>query len=154
MTNAIAPTLLRTDSDHPDFRALILLLDQGLLENYGAAQAYYAQFNKVDLIKQVVVAYVDGQPAGCGAFKPYDGDTAEIKRMFVHPGFRRKGIAVQVLKELESWAKTLDYNQCILETGNQQTAAIALYQTLDYRIIPNYGQYEGLDTSICMLKSI
>ena len=64
-------TLIRTDSDHTDFRQLVALLDQDLAVRDGDDHAFYAQFNKVDAIKEVIVAYQNDVPVGCGAIKPF-----------------------------------------------------------------------------------
>ena len=74
--------------------------------------------------------------------------------MFVLPEHRGKGIAQHILLELENWAKELDYSSCILETGKKQVEAIGLYQKAGYHIISNYGQYIGMENSICMQKEI
>ena len=145
--------LIRTHSDNADFRALVVLLDAELAVRDGADHSFYAQFNKVDAIRNVVVAYAGGdEPVGCGAFKEYSPDTVEIKRMFVRPEHRGRGIAGAVLSELEEWAAKLGYRECILETGFKQPEAIRLYEKSGYTRIPNYGQYEGVENSVCMKK--
>ncbi|MCC3160436.1 GNAT family N-acetyltransferase [Hymenobacter sp. 15J16-1T3B] len=146
--------LLRTDSDNADFRALVRLLDQDLQVRDGAEHGFYAQFNKVDAIRHVVVAYQDDEPVGCGAFKPFEADSVEIKRMFVQPVHRGRGVAQAVLTELEGWARELGYAGCVLETGKKQPEAIRLYQKSGYQFIPNYGQYIGVDNSVCMQKAV
>lgn len=65
-----------------------------------------------------------------------------------------KEIAGQILTALEEWAKELQHTSCILETGKKQPEAIRLYQKSGYNIIPNYGQYAGIDNSVCMKKEI
>ncbi|RZK20135.1 MAG: GNAT family N-acetyltransferase [Pedobacter sp.] len=145
-------TLIRTNSDHPDFRQLVVLLDQDLAIRDGDEHAFYDQFNKVDTIKEAVVAYQDETPVACGAIKPFRETAAEIKRMFVHPDYRKQGIAVKILTELEQWAAELSFTKCVLETGKKQPEAIALYQKVGYHITPNYGQYIGVDNSVCMAK--
>lgn len=144
----------RTTSDNPDFQALVVLLDRDLAIRDGEDHAFYAQFNKIDSIKNVIVYYDEGTALGCGAFKKYDAETVEIKRMFVIPEHRGKGIAHAVLTELELWAAELGYSHCILETGIKQPEAIGLYQKSGYTIIPNYGQYENVENSVCMSKTI
>jgi putative acetyltransferase len=146
--------LKRTTSSDNDFQKLVVKLDKDLAIRDGDEHAFYAQFNKTVNIKNVVVAYINEVVVGCGAFKEYDTNTVEIKRMFVEPTFRGKGIAKQVLTELELWAKENNYNACILETGKKQPEAIALYTKAEYTIISNYGQYEGVDNSVCMKKEI
>jgi len=147
-------TLVKTDSDNADFRKLVTLLDKDLSVRDGDEHAFYAQFNQVDAIKEVVVAYENEAPVGCGAIKPYSLVAAEIKRMFVHPNNRNQGIAAKILNELECWAAELGFTECILETGKKQPEAIALYQKVGYTIIPNYGQYSGVENSICMSKTL
>ena len=144
----------RTTSDNSDFTALVRLLDQDLQVRDGADHAFYAQLNKVTAIRHAVVAYRDNEPVGCGAFKEFAGELVEIKRMFVQPAHRGQGIAQTILSELEQWARELNYTGCVLETGKNQPEAIGLYQKVGYSSIPNYGQYVGVENSVCMQKAI
>ena len=146
--------LIRTNSDNPDFNGLVRLLDQDLQMRDGAEHAFYAQFNKVSVIRYVVMAYRGDEPVGCGAFKEFTGELVEIKRMFVQPAHREQGIAQAILAELEQWAQELHYTGCVLETGKNQPEAIRLYQKISYQVIPNYGQYAGVENSVCMQKEI
>lgn len=146
--------LLRTNSDNADFRELVALLDADLAIRDGAEHSFYAQYNKIDKIREVIVAYENEAAVGCGAFKEYSRGTAEIKRMYVRENMRGKGIAGKVLNELENWAKELNFAECVLETGLKQPEAIRLYQKSGYEIIPNYGQYAGVENSVCMRKLI
>ena len=120
----------------------------------GSEHSFYAQFNKIDAIKNAVVYYDNGIAIGCGAFKEYDKNTVEIKRMFVNPDYRGKGIGLKILNELEQWAAEISYTATILETGKKQPEAIALYKKAGYAIIPNFGQYAGVENSVCMKKSL
>ena len=146
--------LVRTTSENTDFRSLVALLDQHLRVLDGDDHAFYAQFNKIDALRQVVVAYLDDEPIGCGAIKPYSEDTAEVKRMFVDLNHRGHGIAGKILADLESWAGELNFSYCILETGYNQPEAIRLYEKSGYEVIPNYGQYVGVENSVCMKKRV
>lgn len=148
------PVFKRTTSDDSDFQSLVILLDQDLKIRDGDEHHFFAQFNKLDSIRNVVVYYSDSIPVGCGAFKKYDAQSVEIKRMFVKKEFRRKGIAEKILKELEQWAKESGFSECVLETGKRQPEAIRLYQKSGYEKIPNYGQYENVENSVCMKKII
>jgi GNAT superfamily N-acetyltransferase len=76
----------------------------------------------------------------------------EVKRMFTRPEWRGRGLAVKVLNELEVWAAEMGYTRCVLETGTRQPYAIALYRKAGYVQIPNYGQYEGVENSVCFEK--
>ena len=147
-------TLKRTNSDDTDFKNLVVLLDQELAIRDGEDHAFYNQYNKTDKIKHIIVFYENENAVGCGAFREKESDTVEIKRMFVHPDHRKKGIASAVLKELEIWAKETSYAYTILETGKNQPEAINLYQKQEYTIIPNYPPYEAIDNSVCMKKTL
>jgi GNAT superfamily N-acetyltransferase len=146
--------LIRTNSDNKDFRELVNLLDKELRIRDGDAHSFYDQYNKIDKIKYAVVAYLNDIPVGCGAIKKYSDATAEVKRMFVQNEHRGQGIGGRILIELEAWASELNFSTIILETGKAQPEAIRLYQKSDYSVIPNYGQYEGIDNSVCMTKTI
>jgi putative acetyltransferase len=144
----------RTESKNDAFYELVRSLDLELTLRDGAEHSFYAQYNKLDSITNVVLAYENDVAIGCGAFKKYGKDTVEIKRMFVRKESRGKGIAVEILNELEKWAKEENYAFAILETGYNQPEAIRLYQKSGYEVIPNYGQYDGVDNSICMKKRL
>jgi putative acetyltransferase len=146
--------ILRTDSLNPDFVNLVIRLDADLAVRDGSDHPFYAQFNKIDMIKYVVVAYEKDTPIGCGAIKEFTPDTMEVKRMYTVPENRGMGVATKVLIELESWAHELSYAHCVLETGKKQPEAIALYKKNGYHVIPNYGQYAGIDNSVCFIKSL
>lgn len=146
--------IIRTDSENEDFRALVRLLDADLAIRDGADHSFYAQFNKIDAIKNVVVFFENEFPVGCGAFKKYDDEAVEIKRMFVRAEYRGKGIAGKILTELENWASESGFKSAVLETGKKQPEAIRLYEKSGYALIPNYGQYAKIKTSVCMRKSL
>lgn len=145
-------TLERTTSKNPDFIALVSALDQDLAERDGEEHSFYHQFNSIDELQHTIVAYSHRRPIGCGAIKQFDPDTMEVKRMYVMPEFRGKGIASKLLTELELWTSELGYSSCVLETGKRQPEAIALYTKNGYRTIPKYGQYEGIENSVCFRK--
>ena len=144
--------LLRTDSSNPDFQKLVKELDKYLAVCDGDEHAFFAQYNKIDMIRHVVVAYEGETPLGCGAIKEYEAGVMEVKRMYVAPESRGKGIASLVLEELENWARELGSSKCILETGIKQSEAIGLYKKSGYSIISNYGQYAGVAISVCFEK--
>ena len=146
--------IIRTNSDYPEFRALVSLLDQDLALRDGEEHTFYAQYNKTDKINHALVFFLENKPVGCGAIRAYSPEAMEVKRMYVLPEFRGQGIAGKVLVELETWASELGYTRCILETGKKQPEAIRLYQKSGYDIIPNYGPYEGVENSVCMEKML
>jgi len=146
--------LKRTSNSDADFKQLVSQLDQYLAVVNGEQNAFYAPNNVLDPLDTAVVAYDNDKPVGCGCFKKYDASSVEIKRMYVDPEIRGKGIASKVLNELEKWAKEQGFTQTVLETGVKLDDANALYRKQGYRVIPNYGTYAGVENSVCMTKEI
>lgn len=146
--------LVRTTSDNLDFQQLVVALDAYLRIVDGDDHAFYAQFNKTDSLSNVLVCYDQELAIGCGAFKAYDSQTVEIKRMYTLPEYRGRGVAKNIMAALEEWAKEEKYLVSILETGYLQKDAIALYTKIGYEVMENFGQYEGISTSVCMQKTI
>lgn len=145
---------IRTTSEHPDFRMLVNALDEDLYQRNGDTQKQYDQYNQIDQIKHGIVVYVDGKPVGCGCFKRFDNETVEMKRMFVLPEMRGKKLAAQLLQELEQWAVDEGYTKAVLETGLRQVEAQSLYSKAGYIRTENYGQYLGMEDSICYRKEL
>ena len=144
--------LIKCNSENTDFINLVKLLDTDLANRDGEDHSFYSQFNKLDNIKHALVIYLNDNPVGCGAIKEFETDSMEVKRMYIMPEFRGQGLATQVLIELENWAKELGYKKCVLETGKRQPEAITLYTKNHYLPIPNYGQYVGIENSLCFQK--
>jgi putative acetyltransferase len=147
-------TLIRTDSNNLNFQDLVKALDLDLRIRDGEDHAFFAQFNKIDMIKYVVVAFENEVAVACGAIKEYSAKVMEVKRMYVKEDKRGKGIASLVLQDLEKWCIELKFEKCILETGLAQPEAISLYTKNNYQRIPNYGQYEQVETSVCFEKRL
>jgi GNAT superfamily N-acetyltransferase len=105
-----------------------------------------------------LVARLDGEPVGCGALRPAptgdDGSTAEVKRMYVAPEARGRGISRRILVGLEEQAAALGYRRVILETGIRQAEAMALYESAGYEPIANYGGYRDSPLSRCYAKAL
>ena len=146
--------LFRTATNHPDFVALIALLDAELNARYGRIQATYDPLNQMDVLHTAVVAYISNQAVACGCFKEMSDTAVEIKRMFVRATERKQGLATAVLQDLESWATELGYGTAFLETGKSQPEAITLYQKHGYQLTHNYGPYIGRINSVCMKKDL
>lgn len=144
--------LVRTNSNNRDFIDLVLRLDSYLAESDGDEHDFYHQFNGIESLQHVILAYKNKKPVACGAIKEFEKEIVEIKRMYTSPENRRNGLGSIILNELEEWATELDYSKSILETGRRQPEAIALYKKNGYQIIENYGQYKGVDNSVCFEK--
>jgi putative acetyltransferase len=109
----------------------------------------------VDVPRAVfLVAFVDERPVGCGALRPVNATTAEVKRMYVRPEMRGQGLSRRILEALEQSARGFDYERVILETGHPQVSAVKLYHTSGYQVIPNYAPYIGDPDSICFEKNL
>ena len=144
----------RTESTDLDFSALVALLDAELALRDGAEHSFYAQFNAVAPLRHVLVAYENDRAVGCGAVKEFLPGIMEVKRMFVLPAHRKHGTAAAILAELERWSLELSCTSCVLETGKRQPEAITLYTKNGYSLIPNYGQYGGVENSLCFQKNL
>jgi len=101
-----------------------------------------------------LVAYLDGKPVGCGAVRRIEPGVAEIKRMFVAPEARGRGVGRHVLLELEAEAQRLGATRLVLETGPRQPEALALYIRAGFIEIPLFGEYIGSEFSVCMAKQL
>ena len=91
------------------------------------------------------IAYADGEPVGCGAWRSWAGseDVAEVKRVFVAGGRRGQGMARQIMAAIEEDARAQGRKRIILETGTGQPEAIALYEALGYERIEPFGYYKN-----------
>ena len=144
--------LVSADSGNEDFLTLVNLLDVDLAIRDGDDHEFYQQFNGLQALKNAVVAYYNDIAIGCGAFKEFDACSADINRLYTKWETRGKGLATIALKELEAWTKENNYTSSILETGFKQPEAIALYKKNGRSLIPNYDQYEDVQTSVCFKK--
>lgn len=141
------------DTANKAFTDLIECLDAELTQRYGKAQASYQPHNIVEHA-EAIVALEGDTPAGCGCFRQYDCSTVEIKRMYVRPEYRGRGVACEILRRLESRAAEMGYRSVVLETGLGQPEAIGLYEKNSYVHIPNYEPYADMPGSVCFQKRI
>lgn len=148
------PEYIRTDSENLGFKTLTDELDDELCRIYNTNKADYEEYNRITGLPTVVLAYENGTAIACGCFKAFDAGRIELKRMFVKPAFRGKGIASTMVAELEKWAAELGYRSAILETGTGQPEAIALYRKLGYHDIPHFGEFPEESRSVCLGKDI
>lgn len=148
------PQFIRTTSDNPDFQNLTSELDDELCRIYNTNKEDYEEYNRITSLPTVVLAYENNVAIACGCFKQFDPHRIELKRMFVKPEFRGKGIASVMVDELEKWGKELGYDTMILETGKGQPDAIALYRKLGYTDIPHFGEFPEESRSVCLGKNL
>ena len=137
-----AATLRPVPYDHPVAQHLVEQVQEEYVQRYGgrdAAAVEAAEFLPPRGI--FLVAEVDGEPAGCGAWRMLSPVVAEIKRVYVVPGFRRRGLAQVIVAALEEGAERAGHGSVVLNTGQEQPEALALYADLGYRPIDGYGIY-------------
>ena len=101
-----------------------------------------------------LVAEVDGVPAGCGAWRALPSGQAEIKRVYVAPEFRRRGIAQLVVAALEEGAAAAGHAEVVLNSGREQPEALALYADLGYGPVPGYGVYACAPGAVFLGKAL
>ena len=101
-----------------------------------------------------LVARIDGEPVACGGVARYDDVTGEIRRMYVVPGARGRGLSRRVLEALEDEARALGYSLVRLETGNLSAAAIGLYVSAGFGPIERYGPFANDERSLCFEKRL
>lgn len=147
---------VHTDGGNLDFIELCRELDDFLNELVGGEEnrAEYIPYNRLCDINDAIIAYDDGVPIGCAAFKKYDDECAEVKRVFIKQKYRGKGISYELMKRLEDAARKKGFRCMILESGEALAAAMTLYRKIGYEVIPNYGQYKDMPDSVCMKKKL
>jgi GNAT superfamily N-acetyltransferase len=101
-----------------------------------------------------LVAEVDGTPAGCGAWRALPSGSAEIKRVYVVPAFRRLGVARLVVAALEEGAAAAGHADVVLNSGREQPEALTLYAELGYRPVPGYGVYADAPDAVFLGKAL
>ncbi|SMO83139.1 Acetyltransferase (GNAT) family protein [Geodermatophilus aquaeductus] len=134
--------------DDPVARDLVARVQQEYVARYGGPDE--AAVDPAEFVPPAgvfLVAEVGGQPAACGAWRRHvEGDdptAVEVKRVYVDPAFRRRGLAQVVVAALEESARRAGYRSVVLNSGDRQPEALALYGALGYTPVPGYGIYAG-----------
>lgn len=143
-----------TDGADPRFRALVRRLDREYADRFGEAARTYRPYNTLERIEAVCLLLADGRAAACGAIQPLDGESAELKRVYVLPEYRRQGMARQVVEQLELQAVFRGYRFLALETGRAMPEAVGLYTKLGYRETAPWGPFVGDELCVCMKKEL
>ena len=146
--------IIRVKNSDSRFLELVKLLDAELAIYDGEEHDFYHQFNSVENLKHIIICILNNKAVACGAMKKVSPSTMEIKRMYTRLEFRKQGLAGGILQELEKWALEDGNDKCVLETGKKQISAIALYKNNGYSITENYGQYIGVQNSLCFAKHL
>ena len=143
--------------DSPDARSLVATLDAHLAGRYAPEHRFGPHLKAEHVapgIGTFVIARLDGKAVGCGALRRRDPTTVEVKRMYVDPEIRGRGVAREILDYLESVARTMEAERLVLETGIYQEEAIGLYRAAGFTTIECFDEYAGTPTSVCFEKPL
>jgi putative acetyltransferase len=143
------------DIDEVVASGLLRELDDELMSRYPGSPVFGIDGLQAALAQvYFVIARSDADVIGCGAFRPFDSGCVEIKRMFVRPAYRGRGVARHILQSLHAEARSRGYAFAILETGMRQPEAIALYESEGYQQMELFGPYVGNALSVCFRRKL
>ena len=137
------------DADSPDALELMGELDGEDLERYPAESVHGFEPCEAAIF---LIARNNGRAVGCGALRHISSEIAELKRLFVRPDHRGRGLSRKILERLELAAVEFGHEKIWLETGDEQPEAVGLYESSGYRRIPLFGEYVNDPHSICYEK--
>ena len=147
----------RATLDQPVARQLVEALNAELSEQYPEEGANHFRLDADEVSGDrgvFLVGYLGEQPVACGAIRRLSEEDAEIKRMYVDPDTRGKGVGRRLLDELVSHGVGFGVKRIVLETGTRQTEALALYERAGFKRIPCFGEYANSPLSLCMAKQL
>lgn len=148
----------RSTLGSPDAARLIAALNAELTAMFPEPGANHFSLHEAQVSAgdgAFMIAHLDDMPVGCGAVRRLDEATAEIKRMYVDPSVRGRGIGRALVEALEREARVLGVTRIVLETGTRLAPAIKLYEAMGYTRIPLFGEYlSSPNTSLCLGKSL
>ncbi len=143
--------------DSRDATRLVAALDAGLADLYPPEQRFGPNLKAEHLgggRGRFLVARDGDRAVGCGAIRLVDPRTAEVKRMYVEPDHRGRGVGRAVLASLEAAAGQLGARRLVLETGVHSKEALSLYRGAGFTEIECWGEYATSPTSMCFEKSL
>ncbi len=145
-----------TDGHDPDFHSFRLKTEAYYNQLVGGAEnrKAFIPYNVSDSITDVLIAYDGNAAAGCAGLKPYSGNDAEIKRVWVEPAYRGNHIAQEMMVQLEKKALEKGFGRLILQTREIMTGAVRLYMKLGYYRIQNYPPYDSMEDAVCFAKEL
>jgi GNAT superfamily N-acetyltransferase len=143
----------------PDVQQLVAEVQQVYVERYGHQDDSPIAADEFEPPGGAfLLATVEGRPAAMGGWRrhavEHGEEAAEVRRMYVSPQFRGRGLARALLAELETTARASGFSQMILETGSVQPEAIALYRSSGYQDVPPFGHYAGSPLSVSLGKPL
>ena len=141
-------------AESQDYAMLAKKLDEYYFELVGDVHLRYAQANLPQNFSCLVVVYEQNTPIACGCWKAVDDQTAEIKRIYVLPEYRRKGAASMIVRALEKDLVQTGRRHIVLETARTTPDSAALYSSLGYQVVDYYGSPAGADNCLCFEKNL
>ena len=141
-----------TDEKDVRFHRLVEELDSGYYKHIGDELDRYKQYNDFKKPHVVIILLDSDNPVACASYRQCSDDIVEFKRVYVKKQYRKRGIAFNLIKKLEKHAVKNNYRYSYIVTGKNNTAAIRLYEKLNYRQIPKFGQFKDDETVVCMKK--
>lgn len=147
--------IVRVDPAAPEALSLIAELDAEICRRYPGVMPHgLTAADLADPEFSFYVAWLDGEPVACGALRRREPGVTEVKRMYVRPAHRGRGLARDILRTLEGRAHALGAVRILIETGKAQPEAVALYRSAGYVDIPRFGEYAAIPVSLCFEKRL
>ncbi len=145
-----------TDGTHEDFLKFYLITEDYYSSIVGGAdrRKSFMPYNISESIHDVVIAYADNEAIACAGLKKYSEQDAEVKRVWVEPAYRGKGLGTAIMEQIEENAKEQGFGRTILQTREIMTEAVGLYKKFGYYQIPNYPPYDKLEGAVCFAKDL
>ncbi|MBE6507848.1 MAG: GNAT family N-acetyltransferase [Methanobrevibacter sp.] len=141
-----------TDEKDERFLKLVCELDRGYYDLIGDELSKYDSYNEFNDPHVVILALDNDIAVACASYRTFDDDSVEFKRVYVKKEYRKRGIAYNIITELEKIVIENRFRYSYIITGKNNNAAIKLYEKLNYKLIDNFGQFINDDTVICMKK--
>ena len=141
-----------TDENDKRFLELVNELDRGYYERIGNELSKYDSYNEFKNPHVVLLALDKGIPVACASYRAFDDVSVEFKRVYTKREYRRRGMAYNLITQLEKSAVKNGYRFSYIITGKNNKAAISLYKKLNYKFIDNFGQFKDDNVVICMKK--
>ena len=141
-----------TDETDERFLKLVDELDKGYFERIGNELSKYESYKEFNNPHVVILAIDCDSPIACASYRVFDVDSVEFKRVFVKKEYRKKGIAYNLICELEKLVIEDNFKYSYIVTGKNNWAAINLYKKLNYKFTDKFGQFKDDNAVICMKK--
>lgn len=142
-----------SEKDFSEIRELILEYAESLAFNLGF-QDFEEEFRDIPGHYappggRLILAVLDEETVGCVALKPLDEGTCEMKRLYVRPQYRRRGVGKKLAEAIIEDARKIGYGSMRLDTVPEMKAAIALYRSLGFKVIEPY-RYNPIEGALFM----